>query len=53
MNMDARNKSRTVTILTRATRGESGLLNDLARLFRRWIGPRVKRVEDSHEVQFI
>jgi len=45
MNMESRNKVRTDTTLTRATRGEGGLVNGLARLVRQLFNPRVKRVE--------
>ena len=49
MNMESRNGTRTNTMLTRATRGEAGLVNGLARLIWQVLNPRVKRVEVSPE----
>lgn len=49
MNMESRNKARTDTTLTRATRGEAGLVNSLARLVWQLFNPRARRIETDFE----
>ena len=50
MNMDSRNQMPTQTSLTRATRGESGFVNAVARFVHVLFSPRAKKAaHDNHE----